>query len=170
MTALCGWVSNSAEGVLIEVEGRAEAIDAFVHALEARRPPSARIESLEVAALDPLGEREFSIRPSLREAAPTAAILPDLATCPECLREMLDPRDRRHLYPFTNCTRCGPRFSIVQGLPYDRERSTMRAFAMCPACRAEYEDPAHRRFHAEPNACPICGPRPGRRRTTGRDR
>ncbi len=155
---LGGWVSNSAEGVLIEVEGRAEAIEAFVQALEARRPPSARIESLEVAALDPLGEREFSIRPSLREAAPTAAILPDLATCPECLREMLDPRDRRHLYPFTNCTRCGPRFSIVQGLPYDRERSTMRAFAMCPACRAEYEYPGDRRFHAQPNACPVCGP------------
>ena len=155
---LGGWVSNSAEGVLIEIEGRAEAIDAFVRALEARRPPSARIESLEVAALEPVGEREFSIRPSRSEAAPTAAILPDLATCPECLREMLDPLDRRYLYPFTNCTHCGPRFSIVQGLPYDRERSTMRAFVMCPACRAEYDDPAERRFHAQPNACPVCGP------------
>ncbi len=156
--ALGGWVSNSAEGVLIEVEGRAEAIDAFVRALEARRPASARIEALEVAAIAPRGEREFAIRPSRRDAAPSAAILPDLATCPECLRELFDARDRRHLYPFTNCTHCGPRYSIVQALPYDRERTTMRAFAMCPACRAEYEDPVERRFHAQPNACPACGP------------
>jgi hydrogenase maturation protein HypF len=156
--ALGGWVSNSAEGVLIEVEGRAEAIDAFVRELEARRPASARIEALEVAAIAPCGEREFAIRPSRRDAAPSAAILPDLATCPECLRELFDPRDRRYLYPFANCTHCGPRFSIVQALPYDRDRTTMRAFAMCPACRAEYEDPADRRFHAQPNACPVCGP------------
>jgi hydrogenase maturation protein HypF len=156
--ALGGWVSNTAEGVLIEVEGRAESIDAFVRALDARRPPSARIESLEVASIAPRGEREFAIRPSARAAAPSAAILPDLATCPECLRELFDARDRRHLYPFINCTHCGPRYSIVQALPYDRERTTMRGFTMCPACRAEYEDPAERRFHAQPNACPACGP------------
>lgn len=156
--ALGGWVRNSAEGVLIEVEGRADAIDAFISALEARRPASARIEALEVAAIAPRGEREFAILPSRREAAPTAAILPDLATCPECLRELLDARDRRHRYPFTNCTHCGPRFSIVQSLPYDRDRTTMRAFGMCRACRAEYDDPADRRFHAQPNACPDCGP------------
>ena len=156
--ALGGWVSNSDEGVLIEVEGRAEAIEAFVRALEARPPASARIERLEVAAIAPRGESEFSIRPSRSEAAPTAAILPDLASCPECLREIFDARDRRYLYPFANCTHCGPRYSIVEALPYDRERTTMRAFAMCPACRAEYENPAERRFHAQPNACPVCGP------------
>jgi hydrogenase maturation protein HypF len=156
--ALGGWVSNTAEGVLIEVEGRAEAIDAFVRGLEARRPPSARIESIEIAPIAPRGEREFAIRPSARALGPSAAILPDLATCPECLREMLDPRDRRYLYPFTNCTHCGPRYSIVGALPYDRERTTMRAFAMCPACGAEYRDPRDRRFHAQPNACPACGP------------
>ena len=111
--ALGGWVSNTAEGVLIEVEGRAEAIEAFVRALRARRPPSARIESLEVAPIAPRGERGFSIRASSRAERHSAAILPDLATCPECLREMLDPRDRRYLYPFTNCTHCGPRYSIV---------------------------------------------------------
>ncbi len=156
--ALGGWVSNTAEGVLIEVEGRAESIDAFVRALEARRPPSARIESLEVAPVAPRGEREFAIRPSAHAAAPSAAILPDLATCPDCLRELFDPRDRRHRYPFINCTHCGPRYSIVEALPYDRARTSMRAFAMCPACRAEYENPAARRFHAQPNACPACGP------------
>jgi len=156
--ALGGWVSNCADGVLIEVEGRAEAIDAFVGALEARRPPSARIEALEVAAIAPRGEPGFAIRDSLRAGTLSAAILPDLATCPECLREMLDPRDRRHLYPFTNCTHCGPRYSILQALPYDRAATTMRTFAMCPACRAEYDDPADRRFHAQPNACPACGP------------
>lgn len=156
--ALGGWVSNTTDGVLIEVEGRAEAIEAFVRGLEARRPPSARIESLEVAPIAPRGEREFAIRPSARADSPSAAVLPDLATCPECLRELLDPRDRRYLYPFTNCTHCGPRYSIVEALPYDRERTTMRGFAMCPACRAEYADPADRRFHAQPNACPACGP------------
>jgi hydrogenase maturation protein HypF len=156
--ALGGWVSNTAEGVLIEVEGRAEAIDAFVRGLEARRPPSARIESLEVAPIAPRGERAFEIRPSARADGFSAAILPDLATCPACLRELFDPRARRYLYPFTNCTHCGPRYSIVEALPYDRERTTMRAFAMCPACAAEYRDPSDRRFHAQPNACPACGP------------
>ncbi len=155
---LGGWVSNSADGVLIEVEGRAEAIDAFVDALEARRPPSARIEALEVAAIAPRGEPGFAIRGSRRAGALSAAILPDLACCPECLREMLDPHNRRYLYPFTNCTHCGPRYSILQALPYDRDATTMRAFAMCTACRAEYEDPADRRFHAQPNACAACGP------------
>jgi hydrogenase maturation protein HypF len=156
--ALGGWVSNSVDGVLIEVEGRAEAIDAFVHALEARRPASARIEALETVPIAPRGESAFAIRGSRREGALSAAILPDLATCAECLRELLDPQDRRYLYPFTNCTHCGPRYSILQTLPYDRAGTTMSAFAMCPACRAEYDDPADRRFHAQPNACPACGP------------
>jgi hydrogenase maturation protein HypF len=156
--ALGGWVGNTAEGVSIEVEGRAEAIEAFVRDLEARAPARARIESLEVRALEPRGERGFVIRPSERDGPRSAAILPDLATCPDCLRELLEPRDRRHRYPFINCTQCGPRYSLVQGLPYDRARTTMRAFAMCPACRSEYDDPADRRFHAQPNACPRCGP------------
>jgi len=156
--ALGGWVSNTAEGVAIEIEGRADAIEAFLRDLEARAPASARIESLEVRALAPRGERGFAIRTSEREGPPSTAILPDLATCPDCLRELLDPRDRRHRYPFLNCTQCGPRYSLVQGLPYDRVRTTMRDFTMCPVCQAEYDDPADRRFHAQPNACPHCGP------------
>jgi hydrogenase maturation protein HypF len=154
---LAGWVSNSSHGVIIEVEGNETELREFADRLDRERPPRAFVLSLETSFLDPLGYRTFEIRPSI-EGAKTALVLPDIATCPDCLREIFDPNDRRHRYPFTNCTNCGPRFTIIQGLPYDRPKTTMAGFVMCEACRREYEDPRDRRFHAQPNACPRCGP------------
>lgn len=156
---LHGWVSNSNQGVFIEVEGPATVREAFLLRLERERPPRSFIQSLEAVHLDPAGYSGFAIRPSESGGEPTALVLPDIATCADCLREVLDPSNRRHRYPFTNCTHCGPRFSIIEALPYDRPHTSMRRFRMCRACQAEYEDPADRRFHAQPNACPDCGPR-----------
>jgi len=154
---LAGWVSNSSHGVIIEVEGGEDQLRQFVARLDRERPPRAFVQSLETSFLDPVGLTVFEIRPSVG-GAKTALVLPDIATCPDCLREIFDPGDRRHRYPFTNCTNCGPRFTIIEGLPYDRPKTTMAAFTMCEACRREYEDPRDRRFHAQPNACPRCGP------------
>jgi len=157
--ALPGWVLNSLQGVTIEVEGDPATLQRFVHGLENDKPALSTISSLQTTYLDPVGFTEFEIRHSDdRSGSAGALILPDLATCPDCLREVLDPADRRFRYPFTNCTNCGPRFSIIQGLPYDRPLTTMRGFEMCPECRHEYENPLDRRFHAQPNACPVCGP------------
>jgi hydrogenase maturation protein HypF len=156
--ALGGWVVNSAHGVVIEAEGIPAALRDFLLRLQREAPPRAAIHSLEFAFLDPVGHPAFHIRESQSGEAPTAAVLPDIATCPDCLAEIWNPRDRRHRYPFTNCVNCGPRFSILQALPYDRPNTTMADFAMCAACRAEYEDPSDRRFHAQPIACPACGP------------
>jgi hydrogenase maturation protein HypF len=156
---LTGWVSNSARGVVIEVEGEPGLVKTFLLRLERERPPRAFIQSLESSFLDPAGYGRFEIRPSTASDEPTALVLPDIATCPECLAELFDPSNRRHRYPFINCTNCGPRFSIIDALPYDRAHTTMRGFVMCDACRAEYEDPLDRRFHAQPNACWQCGPR-----------
>ena len=155
---LCGWVSNTAQGVLVEAEGSPERLEALLLRIERDKPPRACIQSLEPCALDPVGYTGFEIRESSK-GEKTALVLPDIATCPECLHELFDPRDRRHRYPFTNCTHCGPRYSIIEELPYDRPNTSMKNFAMCPACRAEYEDPHDRRFHAQPTACPACGPR-----------
>jgi len=155
---LSGWVMNSPRGVVVEVEGDRPALEAFLLRLEKEKPPRASIQSLESTFLDPLGLTGFAIRESDGSGAATAVILPDIATCPDCLREIFDPADRRYLYPFTNCTNCGPRFSIITALPYDRPNTTMARFSMCAACRREYEDPGDRRFHAQPNACPACGP------------
>ncbi|MBI5210557.1 MAG: carbamoyltransferase HypF [Elusimicrobia bacterium] len=155
---LAGWVNNSAQGVTIEVEGTCRALESFLARLVREKPPPAIIEGLEHCYLDPAAYRGFEIRESARGGAKTAVVLPDIAPCPACLREIADPRDRRHRYPFTNCTHCGPRYTIIEELPYDRPGTTMRRFALCPACRREYEDPADRRFHAQPNACPACGP------------
>ncbi len=155
---LAGWVSNSPQGVLIEVEGPVETVERFLLRLEADRPPRSFIQSLESWQLDPASYTGFEIRPSDVRGEKTVVVLPDIATCDECLAEILDPVDRRYGYPFTNCTNCGPRFSIIEALPYDRSATTMRHFAMCGECRAEYEDPMDRRFHAEPTACPECGP------------
>ncbi|MEI7732332.1 MAG: carbamoyltransferase HypF [Verrucomicrobiota bacterium] len=155
---LTGWVNNSPQGVVIEVEGLPSAVRAFWLRLEPERPPRAFIQSLETSFLDPAGYATFEIQASTEAGGKSAFILPDIATCPDCLREIFDPANRRYQYPFTNCTHCGPRFSIIQALPYDRPNTTMRQFTMCPACRAEYENPADRRFHAQPNACPVCGP------------
>jgi len=155
---LAGWISNNPHGVAIEVEGEATRVDEFLHHLETSLPPNAVIQSLESTVLDPIGYEKFEIRPSDETGEKVPFILPDIAVCQECLREMNDPSDRRFQYPFINCTHCGPRFSIVLGLPYDRVNTTMGTFTMCPTCRAEYEDPDNRRFHAQPIACPECGP------------
>ncbi len=154
---LRGWVANSAGGVIIEVEGEAGQHEVFRQRLEREKPPNSSIYSLEGVHLDPVGYPDFQIAAS-SSGVKTTIILPDIATCPDCLKEVFDPANRRFRYPFTNCTNCGPRFSIILSLPYDRPNTTMRAFEMCEACRAEYENPSDRRFHAQPNACPKCGP------------
>ncbi len=156
--ALRGWVENSAQGVSIEVEGAAEHLERFLLRIEPERPPRSFIQSLESSWLDPLGFEGFEIRRSATGGSKTALVLPDIATCPDCLREVFDPGNRRYFYPFTNCTNCGPRFSIIQSLPYDRANTSMKRFVQCPQCGAEYHDPLNRRFHAQPNACPLCGP------------
>ena len=156
---LNGWVNNSAQGVFIEVEGVRVQLERFLLRVERQRPPRSFIQSLESSWLDPLGYAHFEIRESDAGGPKTALVLPDIATCPDCLREIFDPQNRRYFYPFTNCTNCGPRFSIIQSLPYDRAGTSMRGFSMCPLCQAEYDDPRDRRFHAQPNACPVCGPR-----------
>jgi hydrogenase maturation protein HypF len=155
--ALKGWVSNSSQGVFIEVESSPETLRKFLRRVEEERPAIAFIQSLESSFADPLGFESFEIRPSM-QGEKTAFVLPDIATCPDCRQEIFDPANRRYRYPFTNCTNCGPRFTIIESLPYDRSATTMKKFAMCPECMAEYGDPLDRRFHAQPNACPSCGP------------
>jgi len=155
---LVGWVNNSTGGVFIEIEGQRSVLEQFLLRLEAEKPPRSFIQSLEALWLDAVGYNGFKIRESETRGDKTAFVLPDIATCPDCLREIFDPGNRRYHYPFTNCTNCGPRFSIIEALPYDRANTAMRAFTMCPQCQAEYDDPTNRRFHAQPNACPVCGP------------
>jgi hydrogenase maturation protein HypF len=156
---LKGFVLNSAQGVEIEVESRdPERLDLFVDRLGSELPPLARIESLTVSQIPNLGFEAFSIRESLDDPAHYVLVSPDIATCADCLREMSDPSDRRFQYPFINCTNCGPRYSIIEDVPYDRPKTTMKTFAMCRACKGEYENPRDRRFHAQPVACPRCGP------------
>ncbi|MEO8285211.1 MAG: carbamoyltransferase HypF [Chloroflexota bacterium] len=157
---LNGWVNNSPQGVFIEVEGRKELLDTFLLRLASEKPPRSHIQSMEPTYLDPVGYSAFEIRASEKDSSGgfSALILPDIATCPDCLRDVFDPTNRRYLYPFTNCTNCGPRFTIIEGLPYDRGMTTMKHFPMCEHCQAEYENPLDRRFHAQPNACPVCGP------------
>ena len=154
---LPGWVINSAQGVFIEVEGVEAVLREFLSRVERDKPAISFIQSLEAIWLDPVGFQRFEIRES-SGGAKTALVMPDLATCPDCLREINDHDDRRYRYPFTNCTNCGPRFTIIESLPYDRTRTTMKNFTMCAECEAEYRDPRNRRFHAQPNACPKCGP------------
>jgi hydrogenase maturation protein HypF len=156
---LQGFVKNQTGGVLIEVEGDGHALDTFLSELTARPPPLARIERLCWERQTPRGEQQFRIEPSKDGAADAVFVATDVATCEECLAELLDPANRRYLYPFLNCTNCGPRLTIITGAPYDRQRTTMARFRMCSACQAEYEDPHDRRFHAQPTACPVCGPR-----------
>lgn len=155
---LAGWVLNDVNGVFIELDGTLDAIELFVTRLTDELPPVAVIDSMRVDWLPAAGHEGFTIRRSEGSGAKTAVILPDLATCVDCTREVLDPTDRRHGYPFTNCTNCGPRFSIIEELPYDRPNTTMSTFIMCDMCSIEYDDPADRRFHAQPNACATCGP------------
>lgn len=155
---LTGFVMNDSAGVTMEVEGAPEAVEGFVRALREETPPLARIDTLAVETVAPRQEKAFKIVQSQAGAERQALISPDMGICDECLRELFDPADRRYRYPFINCTNCGPRFTITQDVPYDREKTTMRVFPMCPACQAEYDDPLNRRFHAQPNACPVCGP------------
>ncbi|HUU56829.1 MAG TPA: Sua5/YciO/YrdC/YwlC family protein, partial [bacterium] len=154
---LAGFVLNDGAGVVVEVEGPEDALAEFVTQLKAAPPPRARIDSIQEEEIAPAAEASFTINESVPGEAHTL-VSPDLATCGDCLDELLEPADRRHGYPFTNCTNCGPRFTIIRGVPYDRPRTTMASFKMCPACQAEYDDPGNRRFHAQPNACPTCGP------------
>ncbi|MGH2713109.1 MAG: carbamoyltransferase HypF [Thermoleophilaceae bacterium] len=155
---LAGWVLNDERGVLLEVEGESGSVESFLRRLPAEAPPLAAVESVTAEDLAPTGDRGFAIVASERRGQADAPVSPDSATCRDCLRELFDPADRRYRYPFVNCTNCGPRFTIVRGVPYDRPLTTMAGFEMCEACRAEYEDPGDRRFHAQPNACPACGP------------
>jgi hydrogenase maturation protein HypF len=155
---LAGSVANDSRGVTIDVEGPADDLDELQRRLVDDAPPLARIAALEVAPLDPTRGRGFSIVDSRAEGAPAVAVSVDVATCRDCRSELVDPTDRRFGYPFVNCTNCGPRYTIILSVPYDRAATTMAAFEMCDDCRKEYEDPANRRFHAEPNACPVCGP------------
>jgi len=158
---LSGWVQNEADTVRIEVQGPISDLEEFSESLRGDLPRQARIDAMEVTRSEPAGDGqpEFVIRPSAGEGKPRPTIPADLATCDACLAEILAPGERRHEYPFTNCTNCGPRWSIIVALPYDRPRTGMAGFRMCPACEAEYADPADRRFHAQPIACPQCGPR-----------
>jgi hydrogenase maturation protein HypF len=155
---LNGWVLNSSQGVFIEVEGPIHLLRAFLVRLEEEKPPLAIIQSLECSFLDAVGYDRFEIRYSEQTGQKTALILPDVSICSDCLQEILDHTNRRYRYPFTNCTNCGPRFSIIEELPYDRPNTSMKQFAMCPDCEEEYHNPADRRFHAQPNACSKCGP------------
>lgn len=157
---LKGWVNNTSAGVFIEVEGKEEQIEGFMEELEMCAPPLSHIESLEWEEMRTTGEEEgFSIVESETHDTPLTLISPDVATCSECAAEIADKGDRRRGYSFTNCTNCGPRFSIIKALPYDRPMTTMDEFKMCPSCEKEYKDPMDRRFHAQPNACPHCGPK-----------
>lgn len=154
---LTGWVNNTSKGVAIEVEGSQTQLQTFLLQIEQNKPPRASIQSLESSYLDVVGYPKFEIRVSTG-GENTALTLPDIATCKDCLRETFNKCDRRYFYPFTNCTNCGPRFSIITALPYDRANTTMQKFAMCDRCQSEYNNPLDRRFHAQPNACPQCGP------------
>ena len=155
---LSGWVRNTSAGVDIEVDGAADALDSFVTSLKSELPPLARIDNLDVSFGTPRGFDGFEIVLSEAVAGAFQPISPDVSICPDCLRELLDPSDRRYRYPFINCTNCGPRFTIIIDIPYDRPNTTMSPFEMCPDCAAEYTNPLDRRFHAQPVACPACGP------------
>jgi hydrogenase maturation protein HypF len=155
---LAGFIGNDTDGVTIAVEGPSESLDSFLARLRSEAPPLARIDSIEVSNAEAVGESGFRIVASEVHGSVSTGIPADAATCPDCLRELLSPADRRYCYPFLNCTNCGPRFTITRRIPYDRPQTSMARFKMCPACQAEYDDPANRRFHAQPNACWDCGP------------
>ena len=157
--ALTGWVLNSSAGLVVEVEGLTNQLSRFEQRLERERPKASVVTVREFAWLAAEGSTRFEILASDHDSGKTVNVLPDLATCADCREELFDPANRRFEYPFTNCTNCGPRYTIVVDIPYDRPNTTMRDFVLCPRCREEYENPANRRFHAQPNACPVCGPK-----------
>ncbi len=156
---LAGWVRNTSAGVDIEVDGLPENLDAFIQALKSELPPLARIDTLDVKLVEAGKFSGFEIIESKVVEGAFQPISPDVSICDDCLRELFDPKDRRYLYPFINCTNCGPRFTIIRDIPYDRPNTTMSSFTMCPDCLAEYQNPLDRRFHAQPIACPVCGPK-----------
>jgi hydrogenase maturation protein HypF len=155
---LRGWVLNNGKGVLIDAEGEDRNLDQFIQEIPKLAPPLARIETFQIRHLEPSGYTTFEIRKSEEAQEKFTLISPDVAICDQCLSELLSPQNFRYRYPFINCTLCGPRFTIIQDIPYDRHKTTMASFIMCPMCQKEYEDPSDRRFHAQPNACPACGP------------
>ncbi len=156
---LTGTVSNHSDGVTLEVQGNPAAIATFIHTLRTAPPPLAVIDTLRIETLIPITESAFRILESASQPNASTPISPDIAICADCLRELLDPADRRFRYPFINCTNCGPRFTIIRDIPYDRPNTTMASFQMCAQCQAEYDSPDDRRFHAQPNACATCGPK-----------
>ncbi|HVA01524.1 MAG TPA: carbamoyltransferase HypF [Terriglobia bacterium] len=155
---LSGYVLNSSEGVIAEIEGSEPMLTRFLEDIRSQSPPLAEIAEVTVSEVAPNGEHGFRILESLSEKQKFVLVSPDVGTCQDCLRDFTDPGNRRYAYPFTNCTNCGPRYTIIQDIPYDRPATTMAAFEMCARCQAEYDDPGNRRFHAQPNACPDCGP------------
>ncbi|MFZ5981365.1 MAG: carbamoyltransferase HypF [Candidatus Zixiibacteriota bacterium] len=155
---LTGTIGNTTRGVTIEIEGRPDTLDKFIERLHSEKPPLAKITNRQTSYQPYFGDRQFTVRQSLSGGVKSALVLPDIATCDDCRKEIFDSANRRYRYPFTNCTNCGPRYSIIDTLPYDRHNTTMKIFPMCDACLEEYENPADRRFHAQPNACPVCGP------------
>lgn len=155
---LVGYVLNTGEGVVIEAEGELRDLERFRHGLKKEAPPRARIEAINPRIMHCQGDTAFVIKPSVEQPGQFQLVSPDIATCDECVSDFTDPADRRFRYPFTNCTNCGPRFTIIEDMPYDRPKTTMAKFKMCPDCQREYDDPSNRRFHAQPNACPVCGP------------
>src|SRR5271163_690398 len=155
---LGGWVRNDSHGVMIELEGEPHQLDLFLSHLRHDAPPLAVIDRIASAAVAAIGEHDFRIVESVAGEVPSALVSPDLATCDKCVDEIRDPANRRYRYPFNNCTNCGPRFTIVRDVPYDRPRTTMADFVMCADCSREYNDPRDRRFHAQPISCPRCGP------------
>jgi hydrogenase maturation protein HypF len=156
---LTGWIKNTAQGVVIEVEGIASALRTFLQQLQQSPPLHADIISCDRQIISPCQDHEFVIYPSDSDGnVKTTLILADLALCPSCFSDIFTPQNRRYQYPFTSCTHCGPRYSIIQGLPYDRPQTSMAQFTMCPDCQQEYDNPDDRRFHAQPIACPNCGP------------
>ncbi len=155
---LCGWVLNHENGVSIHVEGCQTCLETFITALKTEAPAAAQISALEIRETAPAGFAQFAIRESERSGSPSTRISPDLPVCDDCLAELFDPGNPRHLYPYINCTNCGPRFSVIESLPYDRSGTTMRYWPMDALCRRQYHDPLDRRFHAQPIACPACGP------------
>ena len=157
--SLTGWVLNSSSGLVVEVEGALDQLTQFEQRLEDERPKASIVTVHESTRIPAEGSATFEIHASDSDTGKSVNVLPDLATCDDCRKELLDPSNRRFEYPFTNCTNCGPRYTIVIDIPYDRPNTTMKDFALCPQCREEYENPANRRFHAQPNACPVCGPK-----------
>jgi hydrogenase maturation protein HypF len=157
-SGLTGWVRNTSGSVEIEVEGEEEFLNLFLNQLETKAPPICRIEDISISRQPIAGYQDFEIKTSQAQEGRYQLISPDIATCQKCLKEIMDTNDRRYRYPFTNCTNCGPRFTIIKDIPYDRPRTTMGEFQMCTQCQREYDDPTNRRFHTQPNACPICGP------------